>query len=75
MGMIVRGADGQLRFALIALRDALQKCRSEGIGDEALSQATITEAMPLLVSVYGPERASAMLRGLSDLAALEQVRQ
>ncbi len=64
-------ADGQLRMALAALREAIQSCRSKGVGDEALGQAAMTEAMPLLVSVYGPERASAMLRGLSDLAAVE----
>jgi hypothetical protein len=63
--------DGQLRIALLALRNAMQQCRTQGVGDAVLGQAAMTEAMPLLVSVYGPERASAMLKGLSDLAATE----
>jgi O-acetyl-ADP-ribose deacetylase (regulator of RNase III) len=69
MGMTI--VDGQLRAAFVALREAMQQCRDQGVGDEALGQAAMTEAMPLLVLVYGPERASAMLRGLSDLAAIE----
>lgn len=64
-------SEPQLLHALTSLRAAMTACRGEGVSDEALSHAALTEAMPLLVSVYGPERASAILKGLSDLAAAE----
>jgi hypothetical protein len=63
--------DPQIHRAILALRDAMADCRANGISDGALCQAALTEAMPLLISAYGSERASAMLKGLSALAASE----
>lgn len=64
--------DPQMVRALTSLRAAFNECRDQGVSDDVLGQAAITEAMPLLVSVYGPARASALLNGLSDLAAAER---
>jgi hypothetical protein len=61
-----------MQRALTSLRAAISACRDEGVGDDVLGHAALAEAMPLLVSVYGPARASAMLKGLSDLAAAEK---
>ena len=55
------------------LRAVIERARAEGVPDDSVCGAMLSETVNILHEIYGPERAARMLRAAADLAGSEPV--